>query len=77
MLVLTDNYYPGWKAYLNGEPMDLFAADYVFRAVLVPPGEHRVSFRYEPEPLKKGLWISFCFLLAGFFFSLIRARKFF
>lgn len=77
MLVLTDNYYPGWKAYLNGKPINLFAANYVFRAVLVPQGEHHISFRYEPASLKKGFWISLCFLLAGFFFSFIGAHKFF
>jgi uncharacterized membrane protein YfhO len=55
---LTDAYYPGWRAYLDGEQTPMYRADYLFRAVALPPGRHLVQFRYEPESLETGLAVA-------------------
>jgi len=47
-VVLTDNYYPGWKVYVDGEEQELYRADYSFRSVFVPAGVHTISFVYMP-----------------------------
>lgn len=48
-LVLTDLYYPGWRAYLDGKPIAIHAANYLFRAILLPEaGKHMVRFEYRP-----------------------------
>lgn len=47
MLLLTDNYYPGWIVTVNGEKEKIYRADYTFRAVLVPKGKSIVKFTYE------------------------------
>ncbi len=47
-LLLTDNYYPGWKAYLDGKEQKIYRADYSFRSVFVPSGVHTVTFVYLP-----------------------------
>jgi Bacterial membrane protein YfhO len=57
-LVLTDAYYPGWKAYVDGKETRVLRADYLFRAVAVPPGEHLVEFRYQPQSFQIGRAIS-------------------
>ena len=49
-LVLTDSYYPGWEAKVDGEPTPIYRADHVFRAVFVPPGRHTVAFHFA-QPL--------------------------
>ncbi|MDP3940883.1 MAG: YfhO family protein [bacterium] len=46
LLFLSDNYYPGWKAYVNDKETTIFRADYTFRAVVVPAGESSVKFIY-------------------------------
>ncbi|MCC7528237.1 MAG: YfhO family protein [Candidatus Melainabacteria bacterium] len=47
-LVLTDTYFPGWKATLDGRPVEIVRANYLFRAVCVPKGAHHIVFSYEP-----------------------------
>lgn len=64
ILVLTDNYYPGWKAYVNGKEENVYRANYTLRGVTVPKGKNLVEFRYEPLSLKIGIYISFLSLLA-------------
>lgn len=59
LLVLSDNYYPpGWQAYVDGESVKTYRANYAFRAVCVPAGEHEVAFRYQSRTFHAGLWTS-------------------
>jgi len=64
MLVLSEAYYPAWKAYIDGEPAPLYTADHVLRAVPVPAGEHSVELRYESRTLQVGLAVSLAAYLA-------------
>ncbi|MEB3330187.1 MAG: hypothetical protein VKQ33_13230, partial [Candidatus Sericytochromatia bacterium] len=47
-LVLADTCYPGWVAEVDGVPTPIEPAYVAFRAVALPKGTHRVTFRYEP-----------------------------
>jgi hypothetical protein len=58
LLVLSEVYYPAWKAYVDGEPAPLYRADHLLRAVPVPAGEHVVELRYESQSLRIGMAIS-------------------
>lgn len=49
ILFLSDNYYPGWEAFVNGNKVPIIRADYTFRAVEVPAGVSRVEFKYSPN----------------------------
>jgi hypothetical protein len=66
VLVLTDQYYSGWRATVDGQPADLYRADTVFRAVCVPAGDHVVRFEYRPLSLYIGMIISAISWLAVF-----------
>jgi hypothetical protein len=57
-LVLSDVYYPGWKATVDGKNVHLFQTDYVLRGVLVPSGKHIVKFEFKPLSFHLGLGIS-------------------
>jgi Bacterial membrane protein YfhO len=58
LLVLTDVYYPGWTASVDGAPVPVLRADHAFRAVAVPPGRHIVEFRYRPDSIRYGAILS-------------------
>ena len=58
IVVLTDAYYPGWRAQANGNEIPIYRANSVFRAVELPPGEHRVEFSYRPTSLYIGAAIT-------------------
>jgi len=69
LLFLSDSYYPGWKAYVDGEETEILRANYLFRAIVVTPGEHKVRFEYDPLSFKLGLAISMAtILLCGIYF---------
>ena len=57
-LVLTDPYYPGWKAYVNGVETPILRADYLFRAIALPPGSHEIRFIFVPSSLQRGTILS-------------------
>ena len=65
VLVLSDTYYPGWKARLDGERVTVFPAYYAFRAILLPRGTHTVEFFYAPASFYLGLAISVVALSAS------------
>jgi hypothetical protein len=65
-MVLTDTFYPGWQATIDGQPTEMFRANYLFRAVHVPSGKHTVRFEYWPFSLVAGLLLFSCATLAAF-----------
>ena len=65
-LVLSDPYYPGWWAAVDGQPATIQRADYAFRAVAVPAGVHRVTMDFRPASWFVGLGLSGVTVLALF-----------
>ena len=63
LVVLTDTFYPGWKATVNGRPAPIWPANLAFRAVAVEAGNHRIEFSYDPNCFYIGLWASVITLL--------------
>lgn len=63
VLVLADNHYPGWRAYVDGRGVETVRANYNLRGVLLPAGRHQVTFVYRPKSALLGLLVS---LLSAF-----------
>ena len=57
-LVLSDAFYPGWRAYVDGVEQPILRGNLMFRVVQVPEGQHDVVFRFEPTSVLLGLRIS-------------------
>jgi hypothetical protein len=58
VLVLGENHYPGWRAYLDGRSVGVLRVNYAQRGVYVPAGEHEVQFVYRPKSVLVGLLVS-------------------
>lgn len=58
MLVLSDNYYPGWSASVDGTPAEIFRANCTMRAISVPAGRHMISFVFMPVTFKASVYLS-------------------
>ncbi len=54
-------YEDGWKSFVNGEPVPHFRVNYVLRAMVLPPGENKIEFRFEPKSYYQGERIAFAF----------------
>ena len=59
ILVLADNHYPGWTAYVDGRAAEVLRVNYGQRGVYVPEGVHLIRFVYRPNSLLVGLAVSF------------------
>lgn len=54
-IVFSEIYYPhGWKATLDGQPVDHYRVNYMLRAVNVPAGTHNIHFIFDPDSVRKG-----------------------
>jgi hypothetical protein len=58
LLMLSEVYYPSWKAYVDGQPAPIHVGDQLLRSVEIPAGEHTVELRYESWALRAGVVIS-------------------
>ncbi|MCZ4409350.1 hypothetical protein O3Q51_11035 [Cryomorphaceae bacterium 1068] len=77
-VVFSEIYYPeGWNAYLDGEKVDYFRANYALRGMLVPDGSHKIEFKFEPKSYAQASTISTGAGLIVFFFFLFALYRHF
>jgi hypothetical protein len=53
-LVLSDRFYPGWEARVDGRPTEIYRANVIARAVKLGPGNHIVEFDFRPLSIRTG-----------------------
>ena len=76
ILVLSDAYYPGWHAYMDGTEIPIYRANYVMRAVSIAKGHHDIEFRYEPLSVFWGVVISLSAIILMTIISIVSLWKF-
>ena len=76
LLVLTESYYPGWRAFIDGEEVPILLTNLMFQGIVSPAGEHRIEFRFEPDSVRIGQVISVAsVILAALLLALGRRRS--
>jgi len=61
MVILSDTFYPGWEATIDGKPVPIHEMYSVIRGVVAPKGRHWIDMRYRP----KSVYLGFLLTLAG------------
>jgi len=74
-LVLSEKYYPGWKAFDNENKIEIMKTDYVLRSVYLEKGEHKVEFIYDPLSYKIGKVITILTILFIIIYFITFAQK--
>jgi len=57
-LLITNSFYPGWQAKINGKESPIYRANYAFQAVFLPRGKNLVELKFESRTLKTALTLS-------------------
>jgi hypothetical protein len=69
-LLLNEVYYPGWQAFVDGEPSPIYPADGLFRALYITAGAHNIEFQFRPPYFYLGAAVSL--LTAALFLILLK-----
>ena len=65
MVVLSDTYYPGWYASVDGQSAKIYEVDLALRGVPVPKGQHAVTFQYRPRSVLWGAGLTLAGMLGA------------
>ncbi|WP_346856198.1 YfhO family protein [uncultured Draconibacterium sp.] len=49
LAVFSEVYFPDWEVYVDGKKSELFTANYILRSMMIPVGEHKIEFKFNPE----------------------------
>ncbi len=74
-LVLSDVWYPGWTAEVDGESTPILRANYLFRAIQLTPGEHVIVWRYNPISFWIGAGVSLVGWICLLVFWRLKSKK--
>ena len=75
-VVISQVWYPGWEARIDGQATKVYRADYAFMAVEVPAGKHQISLNYRPFSFRIGALLSILVLVGMVIAWLYKRRTF-
>jgi hypothetical protein len=83
LAVFSEIYYDkGWDAYIDGNKAPYFRANYVLRAMVIPAGDHKIEFKFEPQSYYVGEKVSLAgsvllvlFLAVALFFEFRKKKE--
>jgi uncharacterized membrane protein YfhO len=78
ILVLSEIYYPGWNAYIDGVKQKILRADWNLRALPIRKGTYKVEIKFEPDSFERGKLISLSSIglcAIGIVYSLCKSKK--
>ena len=71
LLVISESYHPGWRADIGGQAASVLRVNGDFMGCVVPPGEHRIAFQFDPDSLCVGKWLSLAGAVLTFVYAVL------
>ncbi|MCK4966655.1 hypothetical protein KAS50_06470, partial [bacterium] len=68
LFVVSDNFHPGWRCYIDGKETEIYHANYLWKGVFFPAGEHEIHFKFISKNIVVSRMLMFSFM--GLFFAL-------
>ena len=56
-LVFADTFFPGWRAWIDDEEVEIYRTNGNMKGIVLPEGDHAVRFLYDPPLYKLGWWL--------------------
>jgi hypothetical protein len=75
VLTLLQNFYPGWKATIDGKPVAIQRSNFSMMSVILTSGKHDVQFDYDPGMIRWLLWLSVAVQLALIVVLILRSKR--
>lgn len=77
LFFISDTYFPGWHARVDGKKTKVIRADYAFQGLWLTQGTHTIELNYAPASFKYGELLSIIGLLSliGFYLIVFRKKK--
>jgi hypothetical protein len=73
-LVLSEIFYPGWQATVDGRTVPILRGNYLFRVIPLERGEHQVHLRFVSWPFRIGVLISLLTLSGSLYFFFRKSK---
>jgi hypothetical protein len=58
LIMLSEIYYPLWKAFIDGNETEILKTNYAFRSIIVPQGKHTIEMKLESKGFATGKMLS-------------------
>lgn len=71
----SQNYFPGWRAYINGKPVHVYMVNGLIQGIEVPAGENIIEFKFQPVSIYIGGAISLITLCVAILILLNERKK--
>jgi hypothetical protein len=52
---VSDCYYPGWRAWVDGAKSNVLRVNHAFKGVFVEPGRHKIVMKFMPASFRRGV----------------------
>jgi hypothetical protein len=74
VLVISQMYYPGWKATIEGSAVEVYPVNFALTGIVVPAGVHEIRIFFRPDSFRIGLMISLVSIGIGWVLARIKPR---
>jgi uncharacterized membrane protein YfhO len=75
LLLLNEGWSADWRAEIDGNPTRIYRTNYIVQSVVVPPGDHHITFTYDPPAFKVGVAMSVVGLLGWLTLIVLSLRR--